>query len=114
MKEECGKYCYSSRFCVFSLAIAFGITTGLWLLLFAWFANFWGHGAAIITQWSEVYKGYAPSIAGGFIGFAWGFVEGFIFGLLLGWIYNCCSRCCKCCKGICKSRESGGVEVKKD
>ena len=91
------------RLSAISLGLEFGIVTGLWMMLFAWSAMWWGHGIPMIAQWAEVYHGYAPTYVGGLIGGAWGFAEGFISGLIFGLIYNLCSCCCKC---MCKSGES--------
>ena len=86
-----------------SLGVAFGVVCGLWMLLFAWSAMWWGHGVPIIAQWAEVLPGFAATIKGGLIGAAWGFVKGFVMGLIFGWIYNLCLCCCK---GSCKSDEA--------
>lgn len=85
----------TGRFNVLSFAIALGIVTGLWLLLFAWSAYFWGHGTALITQWSDVYRGYEATPIGGIFGLIWGFVDGFISGLVFSYLYNLC-LCCHC------------------
>lgn len=106
--KSCNCYC-KSRLCAFSLGIAFGVVSGLFMLLFALAAYKWGHGTPLIALYADVYQGYAPTVYGAFVGAAWGFVEGFVFGLLLGWIYNL-TLCC--CAYFCKSSREEDVEVK--
>jgi hypothetical protein len=92
-----GCKCSSTRLSAVSLGVAFGVVTGLWMLLFALFASQSGHGTVIITQWADIYQGYAPTTVGALAGLGWGFIEGFVTGLVLGWIYNLCRCCCRCC-----------------
>lgn len=73
--------------------IAIGITTGLYMMFFAWAGGIWGYGLPIINEISSVYLGYAPNFIGGLFGGLWGFVDGFIFGIFVGWVYNLCLRC---------------------
>lgn len=76
--------------------VAIGVTTGIFMMLFAWAGRLWGYGIPIIHDISSVYLGYAPSLVGGLLGGLWGFVDGFIFGIVTGWIYNLCVSCsCK-------------------
>ena len=94
MRSKC-----RARLSAVGLGVAFGVVTALFMLGFAWAVWYDGSTSAIITQWAEIYPGYAATIKGGAIGGAWGFIEGFICGLLVGWIYNLCVCCCSC--GCC-------------
>jgi hypothetical protein len=92
------KTCCGTRLCSAALGVAFGVVTGLMMMIFAWVAWEWGYGSTIIEQYGTFYYGYEASLVGGLFGFLWGVIEGFIFGVLVGWIYNCCARCCHCAK----------------
>lgn len=92
--KGCECYGHKTKLSVVSFGVAWGIVAGLCMMLFAWYA-YMGHSVPMVTQWGDVYQGYAPTIVGGFIGGAWGFIEGFIFGVIFSWIYNCCLCCCK-------------------
>ena len=100
MEKRCG-----TRLCAPTLGIAFGVVTGLSLMLLAWAGMWWGYGNTFIDQYSLIYHGYGASWMGGLWGGLWGLIEGFIFGFILALVYNCVSCCCKCpcCKnGECK------------
>jgi len=92
---KCGK---KMRLCPFSLGIAAGITCGIFMAFYAWAAMAWGMGTSMIEQWGSFYSGYAPTVAGGFIGAGWGLLKGFVAGFIFGLIYNglmrCKSNCC--------------------
>lgn len=88
---------FTSRLSALSMALAFGVITGLWMMLFALYVYSTGHGTPIIAPWIDMYPGYEATVKGSFIGAGYGFVEGFIFGLLLAWVYNFFLMCCRCC-----------------
>lgn len=101
--------CCCTRVCAPALGVGFGITAGLFMMLFAWAAWLWGFGTSIIDQSAAVHYGYAATLVGGLIGGLWGLVEGFIFGLISGLIYNCVARCCGCsksCSTCCGDKSS--------
>lgn len=91
---KCGS---KKRLCPGSFGLAFGIICGIFMMLLGWFA-IQGYGVGLVTLYSTIYYGYAPTWIGGLIGGLWGLVEGFIFGFLVALVYNCFSRCCR---GIC-------------
>ncbi len=84
------------------LGFALGAAKGLYLMLSAWVAYFFGYGAAMVGHVAGFYNGYGASVAGGFVGAGYGFVCGFIFGLFVAYFYNFALRCC-CKDGECKS-----------
>ncbi len=71
---------------------AFGLTCGL----------LWGLGMFFVTWWiiafdgqsadpnfiNRVYRGYAMTTVGSFIGLAWGFFDGLVGGVIFAWLYN--------------------------
>jgi len=71
---------------------AFALTCGL----------IWGFGLFVLTWWiiafdgptgeatfiGRVYRGYAISPTGSFVGLAWGFFDGSIGGAIFAWLYN--------------------------
>jgi hypothetical protein len=62
----------------------------------------WGFGLFLVTWWiiafdgatadptfiGKVYRGYALSPTGSFIGLAWALVDGAIGGAIFAWLYN--------------------------
>lgn len=99
-----------TRLCAPALGMAFGIVSGLMLMLLAWSAMLWGHGTAVIDHYSTILYGYGATWTGGLFGLLWGFIEGFLFGLISGGIYNCVARCCGCsksCSTCCGDKSSG-------
>lgn len=96
MEKKCG-----TRLCAPALGMAFGIASGLSMMLLAWAGMWWGYGNTFIDQYALVFHGYAPTIIGGLWGGLWGLIEGFVFGVVIGAIYNCIARCCgcACCTG---------------
>ncbi len=102
------KKCCSTRICSPALGVAFGLATGIMMMLFAWAGWLWHIGVGMIEQYAAVYHGYAPTFVGGLFGLLWGVIDGFIFGLIAGWIYNCCARCCHCAKScpVCNDKKT--------
>jgi hypothetical protein len=95
-----GNKCGCMRLRVLPLGIAFGLLSGLCMLVFAWAAWRFGYGTGFMLQYASIYPGYTSTLVGGIAGFAWGFFEGFICGALLAWFYNlclCCGSCASCC-----------------
>ena len=104
---KCGKCGKGGCICPFSLGIAVGLASGLFMMGYALLAYWYGIGTSVIEESSTFYHGYAPSWTGALIGGGWGLLEGFIFGFLVALFYNCMS-CFRsmCCK---KSDESCGT-----
>lgn len=85
-----------------SFGFAWGLLSGLGVMLLAWSATRWSFELPIVDLLGHVYYHYEASFFGGLWGFFWGFLHSFVFGLLLAWIYNsCCS--CFCPTGSCQS-----------
>lgn len=94
---------YKTRLCAFSFGLAFGITDGLLMMLFAWAGAFFHYGIPMIKTMGEFYYGYAPTVMGGLFGGLWGLLIGFVFGFILAAIYNfCLCRCCGNCAPVRK------------
>ncbi len=74
-----------------ALAIAFGVTWSIAMLISAWAAIF-GWAGKIVEVMGSVYIGYEPTFLGGIIGAVWGFLDGAIGGALIAWIYNFSSK----------------------
>ena len=87
--------CQGAKLCAISLGVAFGVTEGLLMLLFAWVAAYTGFGVSVVEHISSIYYGYAPNLVGGLWGGLWGLIVGFIFGVAVGAIYNLTISCCK-------------------
>ena len=101
----------TSRLGVIPLGVALGVVSGLWLMFTAWASYNWGIGTTLITQWGQIYQGYAATVQGGLLGFLWGFIDGFVTGIVLAWIYNlvlcCCRASCGCRCGITTTSYEG-------
>jgi len=87
--------CQGTKLCPIALGVAFGVTEGLLMMLFAWVAAYTGIGVSAIEHFSGIYHGYAPSLVGGLWGGLWGLIVGYIFGAVVGTIYNCTISCCR-------------------
>jgi hypothetical protein len=92
-----------TKLCKVAFGFAFGMVSGLSMMLFAWAGYYWGFGSSIVDQWASIFPGYSASVMGGFVGFGWGFLEGFVMGVLVAFFYNLCLCCCKACYGSCES-----------
>ncbi len=71
-----------------ALALAFGFTWALFVLLTGWAATFLNWGVDLVNVVSSAYLGFAPTFTGSIIGAIWGFFDGLIFGTLIGYFYN--------------------------
>ena len=69
------------------LAIAFGTSWAICMLLAGWVSIF-GWCAKFVDVMSSIYIGFKPSFLGGIIGALWGFIDGAIGGLIIAIIYN--------------------------
>lgn len=87
-----------------SFGFAWGIVSGVGLLLWAWLGARYGHGLPLTNLMSHFYYNYEPTFTGGLWGLLLGFVHGFIFGTLVAWIYNLSCKCF-CPGGSCESCE---------
>ena len=84
------------RMSVKALGLAFGVLWGVSLLLMGLLAHFFDYGTPFVSGIGNLYIGYAPTIAGSFLGAVIGFIDGFICGAVLAWLYNCFGGCvCK-------------------
>ena len=81
---------HQNKLCACALGIAVGISKALFLMLLAWAGWKWGAGTPFVQTLGSFLHGYAPTLAGGFIGGAWGLGIGFFAGLVIGWVYNVC------------------------
>ena len=72
----------------FAFAKAFGIITGLYMLLLGLSAAYFGWGTGLVLSIGSAYIGYVPSLTGAIIGMVWGAVIGFILGYASAWLYN--------------------------
>lgn len=80
--------CSKTKLSVCSLGFALGVTKGLWLLLAAWVAYFFGYGVAMVEHVASFYHGYSATLMGGLWGGLYGLICGFIFGVVIGYFYN--------------------------
>ena len=69
------------------LALAFGISWAIGMLLLGWMSAF-GWGTKILELLSSLYIGFKPGFWGGIVGAAWGLIDGAIGGALVALIYN--------------------------
>jgi hypothetical protein len=83
-----------TKFGIFSLGFALGLTNGLGLFCLALASMKWDAGTAMVTQIASLYHGYGATVMGGLYGAGWGFLEGFVFGVIFAIFYNLCVGCC--------------------
>lgn len=109
MKSECSAneshrhHCH----CWCKLSVAFGLANALGLLVLGLLGTYYGYGLIMISTIASIYPGYAPTVAGSFIGAFWGFLDFFFFLLVVGLIYCGLSKLCsKCCASACKTEQT--------
>ncbi len=74
------------------LGLSMGILWGAYLFLVGLLAGFgvnisW-FNAEMVNALAVVYRGYAATVAGAFIGLVYGFVCAGVSGALIAWLYN--------------------------
>jgi len=99
------KECVKTKLCPFSLGIALGVASGLFLMLFAWAGHLWHYGLPLISQIATIFYGYAPTVLGGLYGALWGLLEGFIFGFIVALVYDFCICCCCTKTSMCNDKD---------
>ena len=70
-----------------ALGVAIGVLWAVYVFLCGIIAIF-GWGVDLVDTLSSLYIGYAPTVAGAFIGLVWGFVDGYIAGVVIAWVYS--------------------------
>ena len=73
---------------VTALALACGLTWGIFVFLVVLLTMFWGWGSAFTQLLGSVYIGVEGTLLGAFMGLLWAFVDGFIGGLVFVLLYN--------------------------
>lgn len=71
-----------------ALAVSFGLTWGIAMLLLGWSAAFAGLGTEAVELLASFYVGFEPSFVGGILGAVYGAVDGVIGGYLIAFFYN--------------------------
>ena len=71
-----------------SFALTCALVWGFGLFLITWWIMVLDGATGEITMIGRVYRGYAISPLGSFIGLAWGFTDGLIGGFVFAWLYN--------------------------
>lgn len=75
-----------------ALALAGGVLWSAGILLLGLAAWLFDWGTALVTLFASLYVGYAPTLAGSFIGAAWGFIDGLVCGAAFAWLYNALAK----------------------
>jgi len=70
------------------LAVALGLTWGLYVLLIGWVAAIGWGTSELVTALAGLYVGFKATLLGGIIGGLWGFLDGIIAGYLIAVFYN--------------------------
>lgn len=112
MKSECctsDGSCQSHHHCWCKIAIAFGLANALGLLVMGLLGTYNGYGLMMISTIGSIYPGYAPTVAGSFIGAFWGFLDVFIFFIVAGIIYRVMKKCCNKCYCFGSSCSTGST-----
>ncbi len=82
------KTAVANKLNVTALAMAFGLTWGVFIFLLTLTAMCWGWGSAFVALLSDVYIGVVTTWFGAVMALVWGFVDGFIGGLVFALLYN--------------------------
>lgn len=109
MNNNCGEK--SKCCCGCKISFSLGLTSGLWVFILGLIGTYSEHGLRLIDSLSHFFPGFAPTIAGCFIGAVWAFVHVFIFFSVAGIIYRILMKCCsKCCQRKGESCSTTGEE----
>jgi ABC-type molybdate transport system permease subunit len=76
-----------ARLGVLAFGLAFGAATAIAMLFLGIAASF-GWGDRLVSVFSSLYLGFAPTVLGTILGMAWGFADGFIGGAIVAGLYN--------------------------
>ncbi len=71
-----------------AFALTCGMIWGIGLFVLTWWIIAFDGATGEPTLIGRVYRGYAVSPTGSFIGLIWAFVDGFIGGAIFAWLYN--------------------------
>jgi hypothetical protein len=71
-----------------AFALACGILWGLGLFVVTWWIIAFEGATGDPTFIGRVYRGYAISPTGSFVGLIWALVDGVIGGAIFAWLYN--------------------------
>jgi hypothetical protein len=75
------------RLSVKALAVGFGISWSICILLAGWVSIF-GWCVEFVEVMSSIYIGFKSSFVGGIIGAIWAFVDGAVAGAIIAFVYN--------------------------
>jgi len=67
---------------------AFSLTWASFIVMIGLSAAFFDWGVGPVEALSNIYIGYAPTVAGTLIGVPWALMDGAIAGALIGLLYN--------------------------
>jgi len=81
-----------------SLGLAGGVVWGLAIFVTTLISMGTAYGDAFLTMLASIYPGFAISVPGAFLGFAYGFVDAFIGLVILAWLYKAFSGCIAKCR----------------
>ena len=71
-----------------AFAVACGLLWGLGLFVMTWWIMAFEGATGDPTFIGRLYRGYAISPAGSFIGLVWALVDGLVGGAIFAWLYN--------------------------
>jgi hypothetical protein len=77
-----------------ALALAFGVTWAIGILVLGLAARIFGVGVPMVTLFGSAYLGFTPTFMGTAIGAVWALVDGAIAGAIVALVYNCAQKCC--------------------
>ena len=73
---------------VHGLAMAFGVMEAAGVFVLGVLNGFFGWGEGIVDITAQIYRGFAPTVEGVFVGMIWGFAAAFVSGAVIAWTYN--------------------------
>ena len=73
---------------VWALGLACGLLWGLGLFVLTWWVIAFDGQSTDVNFIGRVYRGFAFTPTGSFIGLAWAFADGLVGGVIFAWLYN--------------------------
>jgi len=77
---------------IVALGISVGAVSAFGVIVYTFFAYFFGYGIEAEGFFNGFFPGYSLSMAGAVIGAIWAFFLGYLFAALIAWAYNQLNR----------------------
>jgi hypothetical protein len=77
---------------IVAIGIAVGASSAIAVVVYTFFAYFFGYGIEAEMILGDFFPGYSLSVSGAVIGMIWAFSLGYLFSALVAWLFNRLNR----------------------